>query len=334
MDPKNKLDAELEDIDTAADEDVDPAVDIDDDKIDQLDEKINSLTMEFIDELISKLEVEINDEVKTDLGAKISEILREMYNLGKSDITEVEQELSPEELEELDGEYRDAVERVTTKMEKFYTSCLEKTKQKVAKKICDVKEKNKAGRKKLIESVNSFINSFVTEKIKPDAIIESEEVARLKAFYDSIRNAVFVHNDEIKKTITEKVSEIDSVVKVLKEKYTESIKDRIVLKEKLASFEKGELIREAIEDLEPKLARNVRRRLLTESVESIKKDTEKIITEERKILDVEDSELINESNSNKRPKELITESSTGKTGDPAKSVMDVYAEESRRLLTY
>ena len=320
-------------------DDLNPDVEIPGEEVtsNTLEEKISPIALSFLDTLIEKLNLEIDEETKIDVSAQLIEVLSEIYNMGKDE--SIDEVPSDEDIQDLDNEYKEATERTMSKIEKFYVMCLENTSQKMAKKVLNIREKLKNKDKVLVEQLNSFINTFLIENIDKESVIEAEEFKRLKEFYESIRESVFVNNHEIQNTIREKTNEIESEVTDLKTKYNNSIKERIILKEQLQKHEKETLIAEAISDLDPRLSKNVKRRLLTESLEKIKTESMDIIQEERELLneDIENAQNEVATKSSTRGMERITESSTLKEDenkDPNLSIMDIYAQETQRLMKF
>jgi hypothetical protein len=281
---------------------------------------------ESIKALIAKVDtakVIKEDELKlvsNALTSKLNDRFEEGLVEGKK-VADIEtSENIPLLVKKLDEEFTKSLIESVDAVDVAYTKILTKLTER-----CEKVLKNPVVSEKLVGKLSSFIDAYITEAIGEKPVVAAEKSARLEKFYEDVRQAVFVNNEDIQSTIVKKTSEVEAEVKQLKESLNEALKAKVALNEQLNATKKGEFIDEKVESLAPIVEKRVREYFKDTSYAEVKESCDSVI---KRIQEDVDTEAAGETKIAPKGKTL-TESSThdiDSTGD----IMDTYAAQIKQ----
>ena len=177
---------------------------------------------------------------------------------------------------------------------------------------------------KLVKRISTFLDAFLAECIGEKEIVDADKLQRLEKFYNNVREDVLISNEEIQKTLSEKLASVDEETKKLKESLNEALMVRIKLTEELNAKKKDELLAIELKECTPEVAKRVRTLFEKSSYAEVKTGLSKAIVTVENEINVEHSEA----------KHAAPLSETIKEGQPAavngevpQNIMDIYVNQ-------
>jgi uncharacterized membrane protein YheB (UPF0754 family) len=282
---------------------------------------------ESIKALIAKVDtakVIKEDELKLvsdALTGKLNERYEEGLVEGKKVADAETAEEIPKLLKKMDEDFTKTLIESVDGVDTAYTKILTKLTERCEKVI-----KNPIISEKLVTKLSSFIDAYITEAIGEQPVVEVEKAKQLKKFYEDVREAVLVNNEEIQESIAKKTSAVEAEVKQLKESLNEALKAKVTLNEQLNATKKSELIDSKVESLAPIIEKRVREFFKDTSYAEVKESVDSVI---KRIQADADKEALTEAKPAPKGK-TISESVTNET-DSSGDIMDTYAARINQI---
>lgn len=141
-------------------------------------------------------------------------------------------------------------------------------------------------------TIQTFINENLVTVLPEQKVIDAVKVSRLEKFYENVREACLISDNEIQSAIAAKLEMIDEKFNKLHENYNAVLAEKVDLQKKLDVKERREIVTEALKNIPTQ-----NRRMFLESARKqdtawLKENVDSLINEHSKFQEVERNVLV------------------------------------------
>lgn len=247
------------------DEAYEKAADQANEKLDGIDAAHAEELTKLVDKIIALYEKQLK-ELKKIIGEKEEELDKKDADDAK-DLEEI--------TDKMDKKHAEEVEKLVESIDTF---CCEKLNEalemqdaahsQALKRFMD-KVDSKLIVKKVAETVDTFLESYLEEVTPKAALVNEAELAHLKEFYGKVKELTFVNDDYVRKEITEAVKEADDTIASKDATIDKLLFEKAELNSKLKKIEASKVLSESVKDMQPSLRAYIETRFKDASKEEI-----------------------------------------------------------------
>ena len=289
------------------------------------EEKMTAIKDEAYEKAAGQANVKL-DDVDADHAEKLTKLVEKIVALYEKQIKELNDMIGKKDEEDA-KDLEDVVDKIDKKHAKDVEDLVESIDAFACKKLNEALEmqdeahsqslKKFMGKldqkgivKKVAETVDTFLESYLDEIAPKQTLLAEAEYAHLKGFHDKVKELALISDDYVRTEVSEAIKDADIQIKSKDGEIDKLLMEKADLTCKVKRIEAASLLAESTKDMQPSLRSYIETRFkdsskeeiaasLNEAVEAFKAESkdkrEKLISESKSLAKVKETpKLMNE----------------------------------------